>query len=45
MLAGKLVGERKIAIHNHSQDLRKRIAAAADFTDLAAIDIEQDWPA
>lgn len=45
MLAGKVVGERKIAMHDHSQDLRKRIEAAANFADLAAIDIEQDWPA
>lgn len=45
MLAGKLIGERKSAIHSHSQDvLRVAIFDAADHATLDAIDIEGGWP-
>jgi len=45
MLAGKVIGERKSAIHAYSQDvLRAAIYAAADEAELAAIDIEAGWP-
>jgi hypothetical protein len=44
MLAGKIIGERKAAIHAYSQALREEIDAAADHAALDAIDIEAGWP-
>lgn len=45
LLAGKLIGERKSAIHTYSQDvLRPAIEAAISHTALDAIDIEAGWP-
>lgn len=44
MLAGKVIGERKSAIHAHSATLRAAIEAAADEAEIDAIDIETGWP-
>jgi hypothetical protein len=46
MAIGKVVGERKSAIHDYSQDVLKvAIYAATDHAALDAIDIETGWPA